>query len=584
MERKTILFVVILAVMGVLSTPSILAAQDCGCTGQTFTEEAAQEACTVVIVGKKASADGSAIVTQTADCGLCDWSWRYVPAADHEPGSKRKIYWFSQFETSPPSQGYHWSDYEHKFNGLEIDQVMHTYGYLHGMFGYLNENQVAFGESTIGCRRQLRNPTPAPKFDITMLSLIAMERSKTAREAIQIMGDLATKYGYGHTDGGEMLGVADTEEIWIFEIMPVGPLWTPESGKPGAIWCAQRVPDDHVSTCPNESRIGEIDLSKKNWFMASENVMSHAEEMGWWDPESGELFSFKKAYSPTEGSASSTRGSRARLWRFLDIVAPSQEFSADTPNMDLPFSVKPDQPVSVTDVFAILRDNYEDTPFYTAKGIRGGPFKNPNYTFRTTVDDKRYSMPRSIGMNRSEFTTVIQTRDWLPDHIGGVLWLGLGSLNTNCFIPFYAGVTSIPQSFQFGDHWEFDRRVARWAFDYTDFHTQVVYSYAIQDVRKAQEHWETAAVNRTEDIDEKAKALYKEDPDAARAYLTRYCNENANSVVNAWWKLGDDLLVKYNHFLIYNAEERKIDRIAYPEEWVRALKELDLVAPVQPRR
>ena len=157
-------------------------------------------------------------------------------------------------------------------------------------------------------------------------------------------------------------------------------------------------------------------------------------------------------------------------------------------------------------------------------------------------------------------------------------------MNTNCFVPFYAGVNKIPQSFQFGDHWEFDRRVARWAFDYTDFHTQVVYSYAIQDVREAQERWEVSAVDRTQDIDAKALALYKESPEKAGEYLTRYCNENANSVVDAWWNLGDHLLVKYNHFLQYKTEGRKIDRISYPEEWVRALMELDQIKPAPARR
>ena len=585
MKRNGWMLIIIFCLFFVYIPGMDVAAQDCGCpqSDNGAYETIVPDACTVVVVGKKASMDGSVMTTHTADCGICDWSWRYIPPVDHEPGSKRKIYSFSQFDTSPPSKGYHWSDYEHKFNGLEIDQVPHTYGYIHGMFGYLNDNQVAFGESTIGCRRQLRNNTPTPKFDITMLSLIAMERATTAREAIQIMGDLSTQYGFGNTDSGEMLAVSDPDEVWIFEVMPVGPLWTPETGKPGAIWCAQRVPDDHVSICPNESRIGEIDMKNKDYFMFSENVVSQAVEMGLYDPDSGEPFNWKKAYCPSETSASASKGGRARLWRFMDLVAPSKNFSPDTPNMDLPFSVKPDKKLSVTDVFAILRDNYENTPFDPTSGIRGGPFKNPNYRFRTTLDEKRYGMPRSIGINYSEYTTVTQVRDWLPDPIGGILWLSLGSLNTTCFVPFYQGITRMPQSYQFGDHWEFDRRVARWAFDYTDFHTQVVYSYAIQDVREAQEKWETGAFLRTEDIDAKALKLYKESPDKARAYLTEYSCNNAEAVVNAWWKLGDNLLVKYNHFGKYDVEARRRRRLEYPEEWIRALIELKQVEPQEER-
>jgi dipeptidase len=412
------------------------------------------------------------------------------------------------------------------------------------------------------------------------LTMIAMERAKTARDAIRIMGDLATKYGYGHTDSGEMLAVSDPNEVWIFEIMPVGPLWTPESGKPGAVWCAQRVPDDHVSTCPNQSRIGEIDLKNKDYFMASVNVVSCAEEMGLYDPKSGKPFNWKRAYSPNETSASASFGSRARLWRFFDLVAPSQKFNPDTPNMDFPFSVKPDKKVSVTDVFRILRDNYEDTPFYTARGIQGGPFENPNYLPRGfALDDQRYVLPRSIGMNRSEYTTVVQVRDWLPNPIGGILWLSLGSLNTTCFVPFYQGTTELPPSYQFGDHWEFDRRVARWAFDYVDFHTYVAYSHAIQDVREAQKRWELAAFERTQDIDATALKLYKESPEKAKEYLTRYSNDNANTVVNAWWKLGDDLLVKYNHLNMYDAKERRVRPLEYSEEYLRALQKNNDLKP-----
>jgi len=239
------------------------------------------------MVGKNASIDGSVMTTHTCDCGMCDWTWRLIPAADYKPDSTRKIYHIDQFRTWPPEAGLKWDVYKNDFTGLEIPQVPHTFAYIQGAFGYMNDQQVAIGESTIGAQRKMENPTPAAKFDITMLTLIAMERTRTAREAIKIMGELGEKYGYGFTDTGEMLAVADPNEVWIFEIMPVGPLWTPTSGKPGAVWCAQRIPDDHVSVCPNESRIGEIDLKKPDFFMASPNVVSFAVEQGFYDPKSG---------------------------------------------------------------------------------------------------------------------------------------------------------------------------------------------------------------------------------------------------------------------------------------------------------
>jgi dipeptidase len=496
------------------------------------------EGCTSILVGKNASADGSTMSTHTCDCGMCDWTFRFVPAADHEEGDIRKIYHINQYTTWPPEQGLKWEKYKDDYTGLDIPEVPHTYAYIHGMFGYMNENQVALGESTIGCQRKMRNSTPSAKFDITMLTLMAVERAKTAREAIQIMGDLGTTYGYGFNDGGEMLAVSDPNEVWIFEIMPVGPLWTPEIGKPGAVWCAQRVPDDHVSVTPNESRIGEIDLENGEYFMASSNAVSYAVENGFYDPESGKPFNWKKAYSPSEGSAESTQGRRGRLWRFFNIVAPSLNLGPETEGMDLPFSVKPDKKLSVQDVIAITRDKYKGVLFDPTEGIKGGPFANPNYYRGFEVDEQRYNGPRCICVNNVEYTTLTQCRGWLPDPIGGILWLSFGAQDTACYMPLYCGVAEIPESFQVGDHFVFSRDSARWASDYVDYHTQVAYSYAIEDVMKAQEKWEGNAFRSIPIIDNAALELFEKNPEEARQFLTDFSVNNANCVVDAWWKLG----------------------------------------------
>jgi dipeptidase len=555
--------------------------------GKTSTVESSDyslDGCTVIIVGKDASVDGSVMTTHTCDCGLCDWTWRYILAADHEPGSTRKIYHINQFQTFPPAEGLKWEIYKKDFTGIEIPQIPHTYAYLHGAFGYMNDQQIALGESTIGCRREMRNPTPSATFDITMLTLLAMERCKTAREAIKLMGSLGEKYGYGFTDTGEMLALADPNEVWIFEILPVGPLWTPESGKPGAIWCAQRVPDDHVSVCPNESRIGEIDLNNPDYFMASPNVISFAVDKGYYDPESEEPFNWKKAYSPSEASAASSKGSRARMWRFFDLVAPSQKFSPETPNMEFPFSVKPEQKLSVKDVMDMTRDKYESTPYDPARGLQGGAFANPNrLPYGFTVDEKRYNTPRVISVNRAEYVTVTQCRGWLPPTIGGMVWLCFGAQDTSCYMPLYAGITRIPHSFEIGDHWVFNRESARWAFDYVDFHTQVVYSHAIQDVRKAQEKWEGEALARVETVDKVALDLHKKDPAQAMAFLTEYSNSHANAVIDAWWKLGNDLLVKYNKLWIYDAQTRERNRLDFPDWYLRELIKYNQLKPEEAR-
>ncbi len=543
------------------------------------------DGCTVVLVGKDASTDGSVITTHTCDCSFCDWTWRHVPSMKHPKGALRKIYHISQYKTWPPSEGLKWDKhFKDDFTGVEIPQPPITYEYMHGMFGYMNEHQLAIGESTVGNRKKMNNPTPSATFDITALTMIAMERCKTAREAIKTMGTMAEKYGYGFHDNGEMLAVADTKEIWIFEVMPVGPLWTSKSGKPGAVWCAQRVPDDHVSVCPNASRIGEIDLNNSDYFMTSPNVISYAEEKDFWDPKSGEPFNWKKAYSPSEASAASSNGSRARMWRFYDLVVPSKKFSPDTPNMDFPFSVKPDKKLSVKDVMNILRDKYQGSPFDPVKGLQGGPFANPNYMPRPfKYKGDTYNTARTISVNRAEYTTVTQSRDWLPDPLGGIIWLSFGAQDTSCYMPLYNGITDIPQSFKIGDHWEFDRKSARWAFGYVDFHVQVAYSLAIQDVNKALEKWEDPALTKTPVIDKLALEIHKQNPEQARAFLTDYCLNNANQVINAWWELGDAILVKYSNLWIYNKVKRKTEKIIYPEWWRKALVEYDKLTP-QPKK
>ena len=530
----------------------------------------ASEACTVIMVGREASTDGSVMSTHAADCGVCDFTWRHVPAADHKPTETRKLYRIDQIRTWPPSEGGKWAMVLKDPTGVEIPQVPHTYGYHHAVFGYMNDQQLAIAESTIGNVRKLSNPTPTPATNITMLTLLAMERSRTAREAIRLMGSLAETYGYGNTDGGEMLAVSDPKEIWVFEIVPAGPLWTPASGKPGAVWAAQRVPDDEVAVCPNESRIGEIDLSKPDFFMASAHAESFAVESGLYDPKSGKPFSWKRAYSPAEGSAVSTEGRRSRMWRFFDLVAPSKKFRAETPNMDFPFSVKPDAKLSARDVMALTRDKSAGTVFDPVRGLRGGPFKNPNY-FRGT---------RLISVPNVEYTTLTQCRSWLPDPIGGIVWVALGAQDTSCYIPFYGGVTDIPKSFSTGDHFVLDRGSARWAFDYVDFHTQVAYNAAIEDVKAAQKTWEDGALDRVAEIDRLAEDLYKRSPKEAVKYVTGYCLNNATNVVNAWWKLGDDLWVKYNHLGLYDAGKRRSGRIptANPEWWNKAVRAFDVLA------
>jgi dipeptidase len=248
--------------------------------------------------------------------------------------------------------------------------------------------------------------------------------------------------------------------------------------------------------------------------------------------------------------------------------------------MELPFSVKPEKKLSVYDVMVMTRDKCEGTPFNPARGLQGGPFSNPNHLpYGFEVEGKRYDTPRIIGVNRAEYVTVTQSRGWLPNPVGGIVWLAWGVQDTSCFMPLYAGITGIPKSFEFGDHWVFDRNSARWAFDYVDFHTQVLYSLAIEDVREAQKTWEKAAVERTPVVDKFAEELYRKDPAQACQFLTDYCINNANRVIDAWWELGNDLLVKYNKLWIYDAKTRKRNPLKYPDWYLKLLVEYNKLQP-----
>ena len=567
-DRKS--FLAALAVAAVLVCAGGVSLDRTAAAADGSDPDPASEACTVIMVGREASTDGSVMSTHAADCGVCDFTWRHVPAADHKPTEKRKLYHIDQIRTWPPAEGGKWAMVLKDPTGIEIPQVAHTYGYHHAVFGYMNDQQLAIAESTIGNVRKLANPTPTPATNITMLTLLAMERCRTAREAIRLMGSLAEEYGYGYHDGGEMLAVSDPAEIWIFEIMPVGPLWTPKSGKPGAVWAAQRVPDGHVAVCPNESRIGEIDLGNPDYFLASAHAESFAVEAGLYDPQSGKPFNWKRAYSPAEGSAASSEGRRSRMWRFFDLVAPSKKFKAETPNMDFPFSVKPDAKLSPKDVMALTRDKSEGTVYDPVRGLRGGPFRNPNY----------YRGTRLISVPNVEYTTLTQCRSWLPDPIGGIVWVALGAQDTSCYIPFYGGATDIPKSFSTGDHFVLDRGSARWAFDYVDFHVQVAYNAAIEDVESARKEWEDGALGRIAEIDRLAGDLYKRSPKEAVKYVTGFSLNNATNVVAAWWKLGDDIWIKYNHLGLYDAEKRRSGRIptANPDWWNKAVRAFDVLS------
>src|SRR6056297_2402770 len=403
-------------------------------------------ACTPMAAGKDATVDGSTMVSHTCD-GWYDNRIQIVPGETFEEGAMAPVYQEVCHGTRPGRP---------LVKVLDIPQVKETYTYFNIGYPFMNEHQLMIGEDTWSGRDENRNGEGA--FWIETLEIFALQRAKTAREAVQVMGELAEKYGY--SDGGETLILSDGEEVWIFDICGSGPLWTQGSDKAGAIWAARRLPDDHVIVCANRSRIGVIDFDDDENFMYSSNVREFAEDMGWW--KDGEEFNFSVIYNP-EPYGSDYYQSR-REWRALTLLAPSKNFKPISQSKHYPFSVKPDEKVSVQDLMAIYRDHLEGTEYDLTKGLAAGPFGNPNRwpTPRSVKPEgkKDLDWERCISMFRCSYSFVAQSRSWLPDAIGGVLWFGEDAPDTTCYVPVYAGVTEVPESWAQGERHVFDRNHA----------------------------------------------------------------------------------------------------------------------------
>jgi len=532
MRRALVLAVILLAAVGGLAWSQ---AVDLDETGN----------CTAIIVGKDATVDGSVMTTHTCD-GWYDSRLVVVPGGTHDPGETMTI-WKDRLysdHTEPTAMG-------------QIPQVPETYTYFQIAYPFMNEHQVMIGEHTFGGRRELRNPENA-MFYIEELEAIGLQRGKTAREVIQIMGELAERYGYA--DGGEALTVCDANEGWVFEIMGAGPLWTSDSGTPGAVWAARRVPDDGFYAGANRAQIGEIDLSNPDFYMASPNVYTFGEKMGWYDPDGAEPFRFWEVYAPKESYYNSRRE-----WRARDLVAPS--LGLDPYARRYPFSVVPDKKLTVADVMAIKRDYYQGTPFDLSKGLAAGPFGTPDRyaTSGSLNPENTTGWERAIAMFRCSYSFVSQSRNWLPDPIGGVLWFGLDAPHGTCYIPIYCGVTSLPESLRIMDRYDFSRDSAWWAFDFVENWANLAWMYMIEDIRAMQERFEGEFFAVQPAIEQAALTLHSTDEALARTFLTNYTADAVNRVVAAWWDFADELVAKYNDGYIW---QRSKD---YPQEWLDAV-------------
>lgn len=538
--------------------------------------------CTTMIITKGASKDGSVFVAHSDDSEMFDNRLVKVPAKDHKPGSLRAVYYDPAALGNRPKfnanvlQRYIGKDrskvYEDDSKPQSIPlgfipQVEHTYAYFEGSYGIMNEHQLMFGEATSGSKITAE-PTPGKLlFYSAELSRVALERTKTAREAIKLIGELIETYGYYGT--GEILPIADKNEGWVLEMAP-----SPE-GK-GGLWVAKRVPDGEIFVAANEFRIREIDTKDPN-ILYSKNLHKEAKKHGWWDPKDGKLDWLKTV---SEGEYSHPYYSLRRVWRLQDKIAPSMKLSPWAKNgytKQYPFSIKPDEKLDVRDVMNLYRDYYQGTEFDLSKGVTAGPFGNPykypapSNAANDTGDPSAKlegAWERPLSIFRSGFTFVLQARSWLPDPIGGVLWFGPDEAMSTVFTPFYVGVDSIPKSYYTGFSDKFNQNSAWWAFNFVANWAGLKYSYIIKDIKQKQDELEHAELESLSVMDAKVLKVYKKSPKKAKELLTEYSTRQAEKVVNEWWSLAWRLVAKYSDGYV-NEPSKMAQEVGYPKEWYK---------------
>jgi len=379
------------------------------------------------------------------------------------------------------------------------------------------------------------------------------------------MTNLVAEYGYRST--GESFSIADTKEVWIMEMIGPGP------GGDGAVWVALRIPDGYISCHANKARIGEFPPNDPENCLYSDNVISFAIDKGYYNPKSNEPFLFNEAYCPS--TPKNRRYGDARVWSIFRRAAPSQEFSSGVHRSvegAEPYQlwIKPDKKLSPADVFALMRDHYEGTAIDMTVGVDAGPYGTP-YRWRPLyfmVDSAEYAWERPISTQQTGFSFVSQSRDWLPDPIGGIYWYGVDDTWFTCYTPLYCGIDKIPHSYTIGSIQKFSWKSAWWVFNFVSNFCNLKYSYMIKDIQAVQYSIESNFLEMQPAIEKTALEQYKSNPALMTRYLTDYSVSNAEMVVDKWRELGEYLIMKYNDGYVKDSTGDPQD-VGYPESWLR---------------
>ncbi|MCX7879168.1 MAG: C69 family dipeptidase [Ignavibacteria bacterium] len=478
-------------------------------------------ACTNILVTKGASVDGSVMISYNADAGGFMEPLYFSPARSWGENDSIEIY---DWDT-------------HKYLG-KIKQVPQTFQVV----GLINEYQVSIGETTFGGRPELRDTTGI--MDYGSLMFVALQRAKTAREAIKVMTSLVAEYGYYST--GESFSIADPNEVWIMEMIGKG------VGNKGAVWVALRIPDGYICAHANKARIREFPLNDPQNCMYAPDVIDFAIKKGYYKLNDGP-FSFSDVYDPP--TPASLMFCEGRVWSIFRRAAPSQNFSdnywrAVKGSKPYPLWIKPDKKLSVRDVIALMRDYFDGTPYDLRKGLAAEPYGCPvrwkPLVWKVEGDTTEYAWERPISTQQTAFTFVSQLRSWLPRQIGGVHWYGVDDTYSNVYIPIYCSIKTPPECFRVGSISNFTLESAFWIFNLVSNWAYTKYSYMYEDIRKVQKELEDKFFDYQSAIEKVALELNKESTEKAVNFLTDYSISQSMLVMRRWRELWEFLVMKYN--------------------------------------
>ncbi len=514
-------------------------------------------ACTNFIVGKAASADGSVICTYNADDYGMFQSLCHYPAAKHAPGEMRRVV---DWDTN-------------EYHG-EIPEAAETYNVI----GNINEYQVTIGETTYGGREEMVDPTGI--LDYGSLIYIALQRSKTAREAIKVMTTLVETYGYNSE--GETFTICDPDEAWIMEMMGMGP------GSKSAVWVAIRIPDNAICAHANQSRITTFNMRDKKNVLYSKNVVKYARKMGWYDGKDAD-FNWNMTYAKPDFSG--RRYCEARVWSFFNHFADMSAYlpyamGKESNAEPMPLWIIPNKKVSVQDVAECMRDHYEGTPFALDSDIGGGiwemPYRPTPLTFE--LDGKKYFNERPTSTQQTGFSYVSQMRSWLPREIGGVIWWANDDGNMAAYTPVYCSMTVRPECYNTPgvDELNFSEKNAFWVCNWVANMVYPRYSLMFPSLKEVRDSLENSYFAAQRHVEEEAMRLYNQDPQTAVRYLNDYSVEKAQQMVARWNVLARYLIVKFNDMIIKPEKDgqftrtehglgSRVTRPGYPDKFKRAL-------------